>query len=78
MREAGQHATVGAHGDPARDLVHVVQDVVVLAVEERRAPELVLALADEVVVEHEAGDDRAERQNSQRDQHDRRASCAWS
>ena len=41
--------------------------------EERALPELVVALADEGIVEEKAGDERAERQHGERDQHDERA-----
>ena len=42
--------------------MHGVQDVVVRALEQRLAPERLVAVADEEVLEGEAGGDRAERQ----------------
>ena len=48
MTKPAAMAMVGAQRHPVRHLVQRVQDVVVRAVEDRLAPELVLALADEV------------------------------
>src|SRR6185369_16933991 len=72
----GGHEADGHHGErrplhPYRHAVHVVDQVFI---EDQRAlPELARALADEVMGEEEAGEDRAQAQQDQRHQHRERA-----
>ena len=65
-------ATNGASFTQQRHFVDVMQDVVVRQREQRRLPELCIVLADEVVVEDDAGEQRADGQQEQRHQHHRR------
>jgi hypothetical protein len=65
--------TSGDQLHPGRNLVALVQDVVVGAGEDGSAPELVLAVTDEVRGEDHAREDGADRQQQQRHEHDPRA-----
>ena len=67
--EAEQHRHERRKLHPERHFVDVMQDVVVRQREQRGLPELRVVLADEVVVEDDAGEQRTDGQQEQRHQH---------
>ena len=70
--EAEQHGHERRELHPERHFVEIVQDVVVRQREQRRLPEMLVVIADEIFVEDDAGEQRAGRQHGQRHQHHRR------
>ncbi len=53
-------------------MLHVLENVILLAEEQRLAPERLVTSADEEVAEGHAGESRAERQHRERNQHHQR------
>ncbi len=71
--EAGDHGDGRGPGHEFRHLVHGMHDVVVRALEDRPAPEFLVVVADEVLLEDEARRDGADGEHQERDHHHRRA-----
>ena len=69
QQEAADHQQHRQGADETRHMLHIFEDVVGLADEERVAPEMVEALADEGMVEREARQQRARRQDGERHEH---------
>ena len=71
--EADHHHHRRQQADPERDVLHVLEHGVALGEGERLAEEALDAVTGEDFLERQAGQDRADGEEAERDQHDHRA-----